>query len=220
MAILIEEQLLMLVKRHKDFNTVMTGKMIKLIVIQFLIPFVMDSTKIELTNPDGQIISFYKVERAEKLRLIKEEVDSLYGMFNGIIIQIPIHRLKNGDLLLEKTRDDYAFIFKDEYNLELYTKSKSYYILSVHFEDDILYYSFRLTHPKLVELMGMEKTLIAGYESKEYDMFENKYCDYKTYYLLDKSIFRVFKRAENNYYGAWFPDMKTFEFFYFNEYTP
>jgi hypothetical protein len=195
-------------------------KMTKLILLQLLIPVIMDSTKIELINPDGQTITFYKVSFNERQRLIKEEVDSLYGMFNAIIVSVPIHRLKNGDLLLEITRADHAFVFKDEYNLQLYKITKSYYITSVQFEGNSMYYTFRLTHPKLVQFMEGEKTLIPGYESREWDMFENKLCDYKTYLLSDNSVFRAFKRAENNYYGAWFPNMESFRYYYDNRMTP
>jgi hypothetical protein len=195
-------------------------KMIKLIFLQFLIPVIMDSTKIELINPDGQVITFYKVSFDERQRLISQEVDSLYETWDFIFIPLNIHRLKNGDLLLEITRADFAFVFKDEYNLQLYKITKSYYITSVQFEGNSMYYTFRLTHPKLVQFMEGEKTLISGYESRDWDMFENKLCDYKTYLLSDNSIFRAFKRAENNYYGAWFPNMESFRYYYDNRMTP
>jgi hypothetical protein len=199
----------------------MMMQMIKLLILKTIISLQMDSTKIELINPDGQTITFYKVAKEERKRLLREEVECLVEVWKLAFLSLPIHRLKNGDLLLEKTKEDYAFVFKDDQNLQLYKITNSYYITSVHFERDTMYYMFSLTYLKCAQLKALEdKTLISGYESKQYDPIRNQNCDYKTYLLSDNSVFRVFQVTDNNLYGAWFPNMKSFEYFYFSDYTP
>ena len=181
----------------------------------------MDSTKIQLINPDGDTISFYKVTKEDKQCILEKEVVSLHSIMKIPLFELSVHKLKNDDLLLECTTNDYAFLFKTEKDLQLYNKSNSYYDTSIHFDKGTMYYHFSLTYSKCVELEAYEnKTLIQGYESKQYNPITDRNCDYKTYLLADKSVFRVFQVTENNLYGAWFPDLKSFEYFYFNDYTP
>ena len=174
----------------------------------------MDSTPVQLKSPNkGDSISFDILSYKERQRVLKEEVQAFYKMHKNIFYEMPIHLLKNGDYLYEVTGDGYAFRFHTLQSLDLLLdRTRGYYNVSTHCGDGTCKYAYYLQNDKIIELLNYpNKVQIEGYDRTP---------NWKVLELEDGAILYFEKRAENVFSAVWYPNLQTFEYYYYNNYAP
>jgi hypothetical protein len=172
------------------------------------------SIKLSIKDPNGDTISFEVINFEERQKLMNSEVDSLFKI-DRTFFRNEIYRLKDGSLLHIYTADAYVFRFYSESELNKFINNDDHFTASVIFEkkDNHFYYMFSLHNDKSAELIKNTEFEIEGYPNKS-PMF-----DYKLYRLKNGTFLRVWERAKDVYSGSWFPNLETFEWFYFNNYA-
>lgn len=170
----------------------------------------MKNTLVQIRNPDAKVITFSIVESNERKKTLQTHVDRLIRV-DELLFKTPIYLLKNGDYLLEYTLNDYAVQFSNAENLNLFTHNKDYFQVNMLWKDGLLYYSFVLrSNERAIDFMKSKPILIDGYPSK---------LGFKLFRLGDNTYLRIEERAKDVYSARWFPDLRTFEYYYKNSYT-
>ena len=165
-------------------------------------------------NPDGKILRFTLVDVNERNQLMETDAVKLYKVDKGLFNK-EIHQLKGGDYLFLYTADAYALRFTSKEELDLFVNNKDHFTTAFLFDknSNLFYYEFQLHNDKSIEMVKKIDSENLDYPSK------TPALDFKLYHLKDGGYLRIWKRTENVYSASWFPDLKTFEWFYTNRYT-